>query len=435
MEVLLSNSGQKGSLTLWDLSRCTSLRQYRQSPPAKKGCTALLAESFVLMASDKKLMPSGSIKTTDNSKTLAWVIESENVHSQSFIAHPISALVGSPCGQYIYGGTSEGTLVVWHAPSGRQVHLFANHFQPVTTMKLSPDGSWLALGSSDGVIQVLKVPLLMSGHIGDAVKQVFSNHSLPLTDLAFSSTSTRLYSCSVDQTCKIWCLSVGSLLCSIFFPTVLTSVALSPMEESIYVGGSDGNVYKYSLWDIKGNEVNLLESLDHLPQIYKGENQVTCMDVNLDGSLLVTGADDGCIRVWSSSTGQLLKTVHQQKGAITYVKIILKSPSILVPGYMMESKLFPPLLPLSTLLHSSKEEVLLPTKLPSNNLEDKLLSDVNLTKHITKKIKISASQFKVTGNNGEDMEMLKSEIEQLKEVNKRWKTLNNSLLEVTLTNT
>lgn len=216
---------------------------------------------------------------------------------------------------------------------------------------------------------------------------------------------------------------------------MLTSVALSPMEESIYVGGSDGNVYKYSLWDIKGNEVNLLESLDHLPQIYKGENQVTCMDVNLDGSLLVTGADDGCIRVWSSSTGQLLKTVHQQKGAITYVKIILKSPSILVPGYMMESKLFPPLLPLSTLLHSSKEEVLLPTKLPSNNLEDKLLSDVNLTKHITKKIKISASQFKVTGNNGEDMEMLKSEIEQLKEVNKRWKTLNNSLLEVTLTNT
>jgi len=437
MEAVLSGASQKGSLALWDLRRGLTVRQYRQSPPVKKGCVAMLGEHFFLVASDQKMTSSGKLKKTPNSQTVAWTFDNETVHSQSFIPHPISSFVGSPCGQYVFGGTAEGALVIWHTHSGRQLHLFANLYQPITAMVISPTNEWLSVGCEDGIIHVLRVSMLLSGNANESEAMTFSNHSLPISGLCFSATSRRLYSCSLDQTCKIWSMDISTLLCSVSFPTLLNCVTISPMEDSIYVGGVDGNIYRIDLWDVKSNDFSIVDNIQKLPQIFKGQNSVNSIDLNLDGSLLVSGSDDGCIRVWSSSTCQLIQTYQQHKGPVTHVSVSLKPSSTLVSGYVATSKTVPQLMPLNPLTYETTNLDVLPIKLPLTNIEhDKFMFlDHQQSRHFDKKIKLTRKQFDTNQDLYKEIETLKNEIVQLKEVNSRWKSLSNEMLVVTLVNT
>lgn len=87
MEVVLSGASGTSSLFLWDLRRGRNLilkhidspgimlKQYRQTPATKKGCTTTLGEHFLLVASDVKVNEAGRSKTTQNTKTLAWSLE------------------------------------------------------------------------------------------------------------------------------------------------------------------------------------------------------------------------------------------------------------------------------------------------------------------------------------------------------------------------
>ncbi|XP_016992009.2 F-box-like/WD repeat-containing protein ebi [Drosophila rhopaloa] len=59
---------------------------------------------------------------------------------------------------------------------------------------------------------------------------------------------------------------------------------------------------------------------------------VTCLDWNCVGSLLATGSNDGCVRIWKTD-GRLVSTLHQQKGPIFSVKWSKCGNYILTAGY------------------------------------------------------------------------------------------------------
>jgi len=411
MEVILSSSSQKGSFIVWDMKRGIILKNFRQSPPIKKGCITTLNSNFVYVASDQRMTTTGGLKTTTNSRIVAWSLDAESTSlCQSFIPQPISAFIGSPCSQYIYAGTIDGSLIIWHCPSGRLLKSFIDIFQPINAMAISPTGEWLAIGCADGIIHVLSVPAVIIFGIEEAEKMSLSQHSLPITDLKFSPTSGRLYSCSADQTCKIWAVGEKSLLVSVSFPTILNCLAISPIEDCIYVGGCDGNIYKIDTWDIKTNDINIMSNVQNLQeQIFKGDQSVNCIDTNIDGSLLVAGYEDGSIKVWSSSSCQLIQTLPPQfKGSVTSLKILIKPVTITI-----SSKIVPPLVPLANISYISEEVEVLPVRL--SGTKKRSFSD-----------RFENSEDSLAKNN--QVTLLKSEISELKEINARWKLLNNQLL-------
>jgi len=263
------------------------------------------------------------------------------------------------------------------------------------------------------------------------------NHVLPVTEIRFSLTSRRLCSTSLDQTCKVWALDGGTLVCSVLFPTVLNCVAFGPMEDCLYVGGADGNIYKVDFWRVSTTDFSIMDNYQKLPQIFKGHNAINSIDLNLDGSLLVSGSDDGCVRVWSSATCQLIQTIQQHKGPINYVKVMLKSTLSMGPGLQGAIKAWtPPLLPLNPLPYNPPDSDVLPVLLPPTNMDNKkcTLLEYQQNKIITKKIKNTTQQLKWYGKDNifEEVESLKQEILLLKEVNSRWKAVNNQMLSNTL---
>jgi len=286
-------------------------------------------------------------------------------------------------------------------------------------MTVSPNGEWLAVGCSDGIIHILNIPALLFCKIEDAEKMTFAQHSLPVSDLKFSSSSRWLYSCSLDQTCKIWSFCEKLLLASISFPTILNCLALSPIEDSVYVGGGDGNIYKIDTWTIKGNDFNVMSNIQNLPQIFRGNHSVNCIDLNIDGSLLVSGSEDGLIKVWSSSSCQLLQTLPQQfKGSVTHLQVLLRPPTVSITG---TSKSILPQITLSNIPYVTEELETFPVKLSNKK---RLFSSIHREESKDTK---KERQAPTTETN--QVQALQDEITSLKETNQRWKLLNNQLLQ------
>lgn len=184
------------------------------------------------------------------------------------------------------------------------------------------------------------------------------------------SRDGRVFSISKDHTLKISDAVSETRIASISFPSALTCFAVSPNEETVYVGAQDGNVYKLNLWDISSKPshsdstsnafasstsafganydwsstitstlaewasaeadqaidtsalafatVNTKRGLgagDIEPNAYRGHTQpISSISLSLDCSRIVTSAMDGTLLIWDERTCQVIHRVNPIKG-------------------------------------------------------------------------------------------------------------------------
>jgi hypothetical protein len=58
---------------------------------------------------------------------------------------------------------------------------------------------------------------------------------------------SRILTCSEDQTCKVYSLSVGKMLLDVSFAVALTSVTVDAAQVNVYVGTAKGGIQTFSL--------------------------------------------------------------------------------------------------------------------------------------------------------------------------------------------
>eukprot|EP01127_Copromyxa_protea_P021195 TRINITY_DN7225_c0_g1_i3.p1 TRINITY_DN7225_c0_g1~~TRINITY_DN7225_c0_g1_i3.p1 ORF type:complete len:300 (+),score=32.16 TRINITY_DN7225_c0_g1_i3:616-1515(+) len=296
--------------------------------------------------------------------------------------------------------------------------------------------------------------------MGDYSVGTLPLHALPITSLAFSASSkSRLFSTSLDQTFKIWHTETRSCLCNISFPTSLNCIAINAIEDAAFVGGVDGNIYKVNLWDLPEKDFGILDvrKSGQLPQICTGhKGAISSIDINLDGSLLVSGSDDETVKVWSTSTCQQVSSFSKPNGPITFVKVMLKPISTMLGTSMPKDKTYPLISALANVKSKTKDSITI--KLPNTNstktksithlpnaqpnlpvgsdsfVADQQLQALSQWELQQKVISSEGGTFVSEDASNNQNEKLKQEIEQLKSVNLQWKALNNEMLSSTLKN-
>lgn len=82
-------------------------------------------------------------------------------------------------------------------------------------------------------------------------EQVWSSHSLPVTDLhlGVGGHLSRVVSSSLDQTCRLFDINSGELLCTFVFEVSICSVVLDPAEFRLFAGSSSGSIYAVNLFE------------------------------------------------------------------------------------------------------------------------------------------------------------------------------------------
>ncbi|RHZ57930.1 WD40 repeat domain-containing protein [Aspergillus thermomutatus] len=195
----------------------------------------------------------------------------------------VSAVRFSPDSTMIASGGADGAVKVWDTRSGKLIHTFEGHLAGISTISWSPDGATIASGSDDKTIRLWNV--------------------LTVLPFVYVSHLTQLMSLFHWQGKAHPIPFVGH-------HNYVYQIAFSPKGNMLVSGSYDEAVF---LWDVRSASV-----MRSLPA---HSDPVGGIDVVWDGTLIVSCATDGLIRIWDTATGQCLRTlVHEDNPPVTAVK-------------------------------------------------------------------------------------------------------------------
>lgn len=199
--------------------------------------------------------------------------------------------------------------------SGRLVALLESHPGVVRALAFSDDGSMLASGSDDGVVRVW-----------DAAKggllRAFEGHADSVGAVAFGPGGRLLASGSEDETVKVWDVRTGALLHSISYdgPGLLyvVSIAFSPDGKRLLTAQG----VEVNLWDAStGARIQKFTTNES----HKGASHTICcgsaavyVRFSADGSRIVSGHEDGTVKVWREGKAEPVRVLKTGEKAETF---------------------------------------------------------------------------------------------------------------------
>lgn len=197
----------------------------------------------------------------------------------------VQAMSFSPEKQLLATGAAQGAIKVWDMTTGALRLTITAHKEDVHSVAFSPDGRLLVSGSYDQTIKLWDTDT-------GALQRVFYGHTGGI--LAVAISSSLVISSSSDNTIKLWDAATGILQHTLQFPEYVQSLTLSPDEQSLILGHSDGTI---TIWgtDYKSPK----------RKIWGNISTISTVAISPCGQLLVSSSYSGTIRLWDFATGTL----------------------------------------------------------------------------------------------------------------------------------
>jgi WD40 repeat protein/serine/threonine protein kinase len=214
----------------------------------------------------------------------------------------------SPDGTRLASASSDGTVRVWDAITGREVlPPLRGHAGVVYAVAYSPDGKQLATAGGHGTVKIWDVAT------GQSRALIGHTETEYVTSVAFSPDGRRLVSGDHEGTVRVWDVTSG--LEVKFSPlkghTVgIAGVAYSP-DGRWLASACHGSIVR--LWDATTGKRGS-------PLLGRAATSgATAVDFSPDGRRIASASMEGIVKVWDVATGQLLRPPTGHPSAVMSV--------------------------------------------------------------------------------------------------------------------
>ncbi|XP_041969990.1 WD repeat-containing protein 18 [Aricia agestis] len=391
--------------SIWDPHTGTNLMTYKGGGTAESRSLCLIGKDY--LASIERTKPVLHVWPLNSHQTVQGI--------RFILPGKATSFAVSPDGVYCIAGIEE-KIYLWQISSGNLLTIINRHYQKVNLLKFTSDGCFIVSAAEDGMVMVWSLANVVANPEVELLTQatagqhdpvyIFSDHSLPVTDLCLSKTGMhgRLVTVSSDRTCKVYDLSSGEILLNIIYDEPLSSVCFDVLELSIFVGTTEGKIHQFSLTNSPRNRDILINNDDSAK--FSGHSKaVNCLSVSLSGEILLSGSQDEQAILWHIKSRQPVRHI-KHKGPVMNAFFTLNVDTI----YKQE---FSP----SIILHSLERA--LETNLDEVNPIEILINDVNdfWPQYKTNVIHTNTSSMELENDFKHQEAEMKKELENLKKIN------------------
>ncbi|CAO2822018.1 unnamed protein product [Amaranthus hypochondriacus] len=316
MEVVMASSSMDETVGCWDIHSGAEQLRYKSCFSPSHGLISI-AGRFLASSQIREPSTSGSI--------LYWSWHKPQPEVKSFPAEPIKPLVSNREGTYLFGGGSLGYIYLWEVFTGRLLKKWHAHYGAVSCLALSDDESLLISGAEDGGVRVWSLFMMFDDARRKEARHdyvySFQDHKLRVTDVksGHGGSNAVIISSSEDQTCKVWSLATGRLLRNVTFPSVINAIAIDVGEYAFYAGGRDGKIYIVALNAVTTCSADYGKHIIGL--LPDSSRAVTSLAFCADGISLVSGSEDGKIRIWDTRSRNIVRMFRHSKGPVTNILV------------------------------------------------------------------------------------------------------------------
>jgi WD40 repeat protein len=218
----------------------------------------------------------------------------------------IMSLAISSDGSRIASASRDQTMRVWDGRTFEELGL-CEHEDEVKSVAFSPDGSLIASGSDDRTVWIwnarsLKKVTRLAGHKGY------------VTSVAFFPDGTRIASASTDCTVRMWDARTYEPLPGIQCSRVVFAIAISPdslrLALTEYTSGTEGILHVFDILTLAEQaQVSISQGLA-LPWV---------IAFSPGGDLIASGTASGAIQVWDASNLRSIATIRGHHGQVTSI--------------------------------------------------------------------------------------------------------------------
>ncbi|HET8640635.1 MAG TPA: P-loop NTPase fold protein, partial [Pseudonocardiaceae bacterium] len=192
------------------------------------------------------------------------------------------ALAVTSDGREVISGGGDGTMWLWDRVT-RKVRSIQTNGGAVLALTLVRDGTRIVTGSRDGWLRIW--------HRFSAYSEALAGHREAVLALATIGDGL-LVSGGEDGTAQLWDIGRRKrvALAPIQLNDAINAVAPIPGGTRIALGGADGKIH---LWDYSSSTASRIDAV-----LDGHEGGVRALAVTADGSLIISGGQDGTVRAW-----------------------------------------------------------------------------------------------------------------------------------------